>query len=142
MCQINNIQKIFAAGTICYKVLYYGPYGYISIYQRTSWKLGQIRTTDLYNYKLSSNKTEHYFRCIGSGFFHAFPTLEEAKRFQRSFCEERFSNSIYANIVIKFPIAEMRIPEDVEGFSGIYLDYAKYFDSIAVPILEFIKIVD
>ena len=143
MCQKNNIQKRFTAGTICYKVLYNSfVKGYLSMYQRTSWKLGQIRKTGFY--KLSLSQIEQYYHSfdnIDFGFFHAFPTLEEAIRFQ-SIISESFFSPPFRHLISRFPIAEMRIPEDVNGFSGTYFDYAEVFDSIAVPILEFVKIVD
>lgn len=49
---------------------------------------------------------------------------------------------LYTDLVIDYPIAKMRIPEDVDGFSGTYFDLDESFDSITVPILEFVKIVD
>lgn len=144
MCQTNNIQKKFTAGTICYKVLRKNPvYGYHSMYQRMFWEQGQIYKANFYNLSISQIKQYyHSFDKIEFGFFHAFPTLDEAIRFQKSLYKELFDGILSAYAITNHPIAEMRIPEDVNGFSGRYFDYDKTFDSIAIPILEFVKIVD
>lgn len=146
MCQTNNIQKRFTVGTICYKVLQYSHVdGYCSLYQAKLWRLGQTYKTAFYNHKLSSDIVKEYcspLGGIGPGFFHAFPTLEEAIKFQERICGKQFTSIFRDHVVTKYPIAEMRIPENVDGFSGIYLDYNEPFSSIVVPILEFVKIVD